>query len=694
MNIFEDNAHRYHEAGIPVIPLKGKIPCIKNWQVWSERVQTEEELDWLIARFPRANIGAVMGLWASALDIDTDNNEVLKAVPYSPFRRKGSKGHVGIYAPSKLLNIGATQSPIELLNHGRQIVLPPSIHPDTGKPYEWIGEESLICANLYADLPELTQHHFDAVLGVCKKAKVTRGKREYHLDGEVSACLSDLGRNNRLTSIAYAMACDSTDETEAVERLLVLDAKEHTVPWFSDKSEPHRGKDPQNTALKFYQRAVRSAEARGAVTSDLIISIPRPALPDSWKLPPKPRGMIRLFQEYCNATSFGNQDALGIGGGIALMAAIASNRYYTEAGTFKVWPNIYVINLAHSGFGKETSQRAITDILDDSGLLGSATYKSGSSIIMGLPEQPHRLDIIDECAMILKAMGSREDYKSDIVDVLSLLYSKSDGYFQGFTSKGDGKNFGACWNPCVNILGSTTPAGFRNSVSKDMAAKGLLPRFLLFWQKEVGEFKEGLNNNIASQLLSEIKRMASIHLSIELQAEEQTNLLNPVQIKRYHPELIPMTDGAQREVVNIQREYFNQGSADPDSFESAFRNRFAQHTCKLALLDALSLGLCEIGVDSVEWAHSVVCWQWETAKELYELATAENDHEKDLKRVLQFIQRKKTVRRNDVVRRFQGIWSQKLDGILTQLVDSDQIIKQIIKKEGSGKAATIYSLKS
>jgi hypothetical protein len=480
------------------------------------------------------------------------------------------------------------------------------------------------------------------------------------------------------------MACDEVEPDEAVTRLMELDEKEHDVPWFSDPKEPHRGRAPKLTAKRMYARAMRAAERRGEKNGPpLVLTFNKPILPGI----PKPRGIIRLFQDYCNATAFGNQDALGLSGGIALMAAIASNRFRTKAGAFDVWPNMYVMNLASSGFGKETPQRALDEVLMGSGLLGSSTYKSGSSIIMGLPDQPTRLDIIDECSMILKAMAAREDYKSDMVDVLSMLYSRSNSFFHGFTSKGDGKNFGACWNPCVNVLGSTTPTGFKSSVNREMAAKGLLPRFLIFWQRDIGEFKGDQDPEQAARIMKEIKRLTSIYLSTPLnEIPVQRNLLDPAteSMVRYDPELIPMTEGAQKALRTLQERYFNEGKKDPEGFESAFKNRFAQHTAKLALLDTLGLGLAEIGVDSVEWAHSVVEWQWQTVKELYELADSENDHAKDVTRVLQFIKAKGLASKSDVTRAFRGIWGQKLQGILQQLKDGGMIEEGISDKDPLG----------
>lgn len=693
--IFKEWGPKYFECGIPVIPLSGKIPLVKNWERWASKEQTEDELEWLIARFANANIGAVMGRWACALDIDTDDPEILSAIPYSPLKRRGEKGQISLYAPCALQNDPGSKVPVELLNVGRQIVLPPSIHPRTKEPYVWTGLDDVLRFNM-RELPVITQAQIDQIVKLCTKRSVMRAPRKYTAaEGDMSAAFSDLGRNNRLSAMAYAMACDSVPVNDAVERILAFDKKEHDTPWFSDPTEPHAGKNPAGAAKRMLERAMKKATERGDVRPVAVMTYEDivPTKPPTAGVP-QPRGLMRLFQDYCNLTSFGDQDALGLGGAISMMAALASNRFRTQSGAFTVWPNMYVINLAHSGFGKETPQRALDEILIGTDLVGSATYKSGSSIVMGLPEQPARLDVIDECAMLLKAMAAREDYKADIVDVLSTLYSKSNTFFHGFTSKGDGKNFGACWNPCVNILGSTTPAGFKSSVSKDMAAKGLLPRFLIFWQQDVGEFKRKVDAERAERLLGEIKRLSRQILSFsrrEHPESRQKNLLDPKaeELVRYDPELVPMSDGAQRAIIDIQEQYFNEGKENPESFESAFKNRFAQHTAKLALLDALSMGLAEISTDQVSWAHSVVKWQWETVRGLYELASAENDQQKDVLKVMQYIKSAGTVSRADLMRRFTSVHKLRLDGIIKQLEDGECIQKGQGESTG-GRRPTLY----
>lgn len=165
MGIFAENAPKYWAAGLPVFPLlRGmKVPAISGWQVLGDSMPTlEKQQEWL-TNFPDGNIGLATGAAAGlvAIDIDRDDPEIvdalMKILPVSPWVRVGAKGKMLIYRFNGEQNSNIRDSDgkmiVEIKSKGTQIVLPPSIHPDTGR--EYVENASLIEIKAAAvDLPK------------------------------------------------------------------------------------------------------------------------------------------------------------------------------------------------------------------------------------------------------------------------------------------------------------------------------------------------------------------------------------------------------------------------------------------------------------------------------------------------------------------------------------------------------------
>lgn len=180
-------AANYREQGHHVMPVAPgtKVPSeyrdggwrpMPGWQKYCDQLPPEfVHTKW--ETWPEAGVCVAHGAVAG-LDLDTDRPDAAQAVAAalepSPVRRRGAKGWMGYYQPGEGLGDlpgrlrwydkkSESGSPlVELLLHGTQSVLPPTIHPDTNAPYTWLTDESLAD---YApeDLPILDRKAFDAL---------------------------------------------------------------------------------------------------------------------------------------------------------------------------------------------------------------------------------------------------------------------------------------------------------------------------------------------------------------------------------------------------------------------------------------------------------------------------------------------------------------------------------------------------
>lgn len=145
MSIFTDNAQRHWDARLPVLPLQGKAAKVPGWTTLCSQMPSEEQRQaWMTGSFG-TNMGLPLGQQSGVvgIDIDTDDPRVhdmiKKLLPPSTWKRVGKKGCVYAYkfTDERTFRIKDVDGNtiLECLSQGAQIVLPPSIHPDTGRPY-------------------------------------------------------------------------------------------------------------------------------------------------------------------------------------------------------------------------------------------------------------------------------------------------------------------------------------------------------------------------------------------------------------------------------------------------------------------------------------------------------------------------------------------------------------------------------
>ncbi|MHB8481618.1 MAG: bifunctional DNA primase/polymerase [Nitrospiria bacterium] len=145
-----DQSHRckmisnvYIKTGFSLVPLNGKIPTVKDWTNLPKTT-----LEQALGYEKRGNFGIRTGpiSGVAVLDVDpkTGGDESLEKLSLDlngvPTVRTGSGGRHFYFAyPSEGLknSAGKLGRGLDIRAEGGQVVAPPSIHPDTGKPYVW-----------------------------------------------------------------------------------------------------------------------------------------------------------------------------------------------------------------------------------------------------------------------------------------------------------------------------------------------------------------------------------------------------------------------------------------------------------------------------------------------------------------------------------------------------------------------------
>lgn len=135
-------------CGRPNCPSPGKHVRLESWKVYQTRRASEEEIRAWWRKWPRSNIGIVMGRVSGIFSIDCDDDEKVAWV-YDTIGVPQTETHLSAKGPHYLFLLPDFEVPtlqigpaVEVKGEGSQIVAPPSVHV-TGHVYSVETPETL-----------------------------------------------------------------------------------------------------------------------------------------------------------------------------------------------------------------------------------------------------------------------------------------------------------------------------------------------------------------------------------------------------------------------------------------------------------------------------------------------------------------------------------------------------------------------
>lgn len=655
---------------IPVNP-KGKNPTISEWSKYCREKPSVELIESWEELFNngKINIGVTCGEASGiiVLDIDTDDREMLGACPSSPVVRKGKKGEARFFRYDASI-VSRAFHLLDVLSDGRQVLVPPSIHPDTKRPYAWLTEETLMDYKPH-ELPTLDMSfvdHFDS--------------RLYGKDKTVG------GRNNTLKSIVCSMKGRGLKEAEIISEILKTDKKLHgNNRLFLDKNDYKKSLTEedalQNAALFFYSVSA-SLTRQGVIKyqDDEIILVSEDEENKTIeqyksKSYPEPTGLIKDIRDLIVEFSERDMPNIALGGAVSLMSIVCSNRFRIH----DTWTNTYVLNLAPTGAGKSFPQRIVSKILDEelgTELIGYGNYQSSSAFSKNLVSRRERLDIIDEISSLFAQMKSGGLYQTSILEEMCKVWSSSSGKFNG-SEYSEKEDTASCFNPCISILGSSTIEGLKENVTKMMTTKGLLPRFLIFSHENYGALKnDSLNRPLLESVVKDVRRLLAI-------PKKESNLKVDITIgPLYDPiNLAPVDRDAMHYLQAIKLEFAERTESEKSVPLKDMLTRGKENTMKLAALHCASNFRNHVSLADLEWAKGTFEVCLHNATPFIQETAVDSDYERDVQRLINLFQKTNFVTDALIVNRFRSLQPKRRKEIIETLLTGGKI-RQATSKRG------------
>jgi len=702
--MFEKYYNEYFEKDLIVIPLRGKIPVLKNWSLFAKTRPSELLLDSWENKYKRFNIGLICGELSGVIAIDIDKEEALKKVPLSPVTKKGKKGETRFFRYNGEVNFKRHDLGIELLSNGNQTVLPPSIHPETKEAYVWNGQFDLLSFDI-EDLPILDPDWLREI-GMIP------------VDKQVSS-----GRHNRLIEICSAMFARGEDPTAIANELIRYDEENHSPAYFTDDSEAHGGKG-FNSALKMIASVSETITRRGGDVSPKKFEIVfgekevEKAIEENEKkeqmkevIYPEPPGMIKEIQDHILSISHKPRDKFALAGALGLIGTLLSNKVKFHEST----PNLYQLLIAESGEGKDVPLKAPKELLIEAGLLqyvGLESYRGDKSVVKKFESQRERVDTLDEVSKLFRSINSKSNtFQSNIAETLTEIWNSSSKLFMGHTTA-EGTT-GMVFKPCLSIMGATTPNSFSETFSSSNLMQGFGGRFVYIFDDRRVKLKRVRRKKSPENVLDfieywgtrnveienvDISKTATFHLDLS-QKNPQTVQLKDLECPE--PIDLPIQEEAEK-LLDKASQYFDEYRYHCEEMIIPIVLRAYQQIEKIMIISAIATAWEEKGVinpapmikaSDVQFAWEYVEATIKSTAIFFGRNLIQSSFQRDAQKVLKVLRGfPKGLSKKDLTYKLRNSFKanqlyNKRDGIITSLCE-DGRLKEFKVKPDEGKGGT------
>lgn len=724
--------------------VRGSWSGYPAWSRHALRATTEQEIE-VWSSWPDAGIGIVCGQ-VIGVDIDIeDDAELAQRIENLARERLGDTPALRIgRVPKRLLVYRASEPfkgmkapPIEILGLGQQFVAY-AVHPDTKRPYDW-PDESLADIEI-TRLPAVNEGQAQAFLDeaaalvpAAKRPARLAGARSKRQDNAAPPPSTPLAGTLPAVRAALAHVPNADlayDDWVRVGLALKGALGDDGAALFEAWSAQSAKNEPAFTAKTWAGFAPRSigagtiyhlamergwkpeaelvldGTANGKAehpAAALIAKIDAgttpsaPAEPVAAAAPPahlyELDGALRLFVNYIVTTAIRPQPWLAIGASLAALGTIMGRRYRTHT---NLRSNLYVLAMASSGSGKDHARNCIKEAFLAAGLshhLGGNRLVSGAGLLSALYRQPASLFQLDEFGQFLAQIVDKRrapKHLSEIWDLLTELSTSAGNTFLGaeYADQREQPRQDIV-QPCCCIHATTVPDPLWAALRHGSLQDGSLARFLVFRSPD-----DIPDRNLAARPIDEvpaelIQALRTIAAGMP-SGRNLTAIAAPVV--KPAPYTIPLEPDAAALFRGLDAEMTERQRRAVGSGRDAILARVWENTAKLAMIKAVSAApeAPVVRLADAEWARAVVAHCVATMFDQAERHLADNEIERNHKRVLEIIRAEGTggITRKNLYDRTRFLSRRDREDILATLVESERVTE--IVRPTATKPVTIY----
>jgi hypothetical protein len=564
------------------IPPGTKGPTNPGWNIRENCITTQKQCDFF-SEHPDWNMGIQL-VESNIVTIDIDNvkntmsifntmglnyKKIIESAPRITGRPNHDKvlfkAPLGLSLSRKVVKwpLKEDQTKTEVVFEFRagsiQDVLPPSIHPDTGMPYEWRKGPDEGIPDLPKELLTIWQQwdkfkkELEDACPWAEKKEAPPPKKIRMLGKLSDDIIGAFNQSNNIETLLTRYGYKRTAGGRYLSPYSTTGLAGVVVFPSENRIFSHHGSDPFDTshsldAFDLYCHFDHGGDVTSAVRaaseslnlSKVVQYDPEliehgRAVFESWtkrngettvSIPEKLLSIPGILQdvvEYYNTTAPKQQPQFAVQAALALGSTVMGRRWRTDQFNY---PSLYYLNVGKSSTGKEHAKRVIENLLLEAGLdslIGPSGYTSSGGVLTALIERPCHISIIDELGRLLESINhAANSNKVDAQTTLMETFGRLDGIIraQGYSSmtltkqqrEAEGVKQVHC--PALTILAMTTPSTLYSAISTNSVKSGFIPRFIIV-ESDIGrQLSRQIKETPPSpRIIALLKKCANAHTS-------------------------------------------------------------------------------------------------------------------------------------------------------------------------------------
>ena len=695
-------AERYVAMGWALTPLrpKSKAPMLAVWNDATKIIRTPDAASSMWGNGKDYGIGLVHEFSGTGvIDIDSTEwacvafaefgieiNELLHGYPQ--IEGRPGRGKALFRMPPGLTTVKLIWPPqrrgekpvtvFELRAGGVQDVLPPSIHPDTLKPYAWkpapwdMDEIPMVpheLLSLWRDWPAF-KPQFEALCPWAPKrpeqpAPVARAMSKSHdnIIGQFNArhdTIAILESHGYLPRGRRWLSPTSSSRIAGVIR-------------FADgKVYSHHASDPLANGHSCdafdvfcilehggdYRSAVRAARDilgpthTGPSPIDKFLEMRRAAgKPAASPLPTEKTvpahlmsvpGVLGEVVAWVGATSHKPQPLFDVQAALALGSIAAARRFVTDNNN---WSSLYLLNVGRSGAGKEHAKHAIEALLEAAGignLIGPSRFASEAGVVSCLLQTPACIAIVDEFGKTLEESSHPNNIIAHgTMRYLIEVFGRAGGVLRptaystaGMSSK-QAEELAQRFvrNPALTLLGMTTPDPLFAAVGSGWVRDGSLNRLLT------------VHSDIGRQPARHVTPIEPPPVVIQWLQEMRTRATGTGNLAGIDvgatlsptPIVVPLEQSARALFEAFEQDNIKRANALDQEGLGGMLERCTEIAMRVSLIVSLSMNASTVTADAASWAIDYVHVHSERNLDQLRMNLADSPFERLTNQILAYI---------------------------------------------------------